>query len=144
MKERIGRTSMALTRWIGTPTSIVVHTIVFAAAFALPFFGFAFETVLLVLTTAVSLEAIYLAIFIQMTVNRASESLEEVEADIDEIQEDVEELEEDVEEISEDIDKMEEHEYTEEQRSEATFKSVEDGLQKLLREVESLKRDRHQ
>ena len=38
------------------------------------------------LTTAVSLEAIYLSIFIQMTVNRNTQSLEEVEEDIEGIQ----------------------------------------------------------
>jgi peptidoglycan hydrolase CwlO-like protein len=63
---------------------------------------------LLVLTTALSLEAIYLAIFIQMTVNANTASLREVEEDIDEIQEDVEELGEDLDEIQEDIGEIQE------------------------------------
>lgn len=53
---------------------------------------------MLVLTTIVSLEAIYLAIFIQMTVNRSVESLREVEEDIEELAEDVEEIAEELEE----------------------------------------------
>lgn len=64
------------------------------------------EIMLLVLTTLVSLEAIYLAIFIQITVNRHTQSLKEVEEDIEEIQEDVEELGEDVEDIQEDIEEI--------------------------------------
>lgn len=51
------------------------------------------DKVLLILTTAVSLEAIYLAIFIQMTVNRTTTSLAGVEKDIGDIQEDVDSLE---------------------------------------------------
>ena len=41
---------------------------------------------LLVLTTLLSIEAIYLALFIQMSVNKTSKSLAEVEKDIDVIQ----------------------------------------------------------
>jgi cell division protein FtsL len=66
------------------------------------------DKILLILTTAVSLEAIYLAIFIQMTVNRNTQSIEDIEEDIEDIQEDVEELSEDVEDISEDIDAIQE------------------------------------
>ncbi|MEK7616618.1 MAG: hypothetical protein AAB414_01025, partial [Patescibacteria group bacterium] len=44
--------------------------------------------------TWLSIEAIYLAIFIQMTVNRNTQSLEEVEEDIEDIQEEVSEEEE--------------------------------------------------
>lgn len=93
------KTSEKMTEWVGSTSSIVVHTALFALAFILPFFGFPFDRMLLILTTAVSLEAIYLVIFIQMTVNRNTESLEEVEHDIDEIQEDIDEIIEDVDEV---------------------------------------------
>jgi methyl-accepting chemotaxis protein len=86
----------------------VVHTVFFAVVFSLPFFGFKLDTVLLVLTTVVSLEAIYLAIFIQMTVNQNTESLEEVEEDIEDIVEDVEEISEDIGEIQQDVDEIQE------------------------------------
>jgi peptidoglycan hydrolase CwlO-like protein len=76
--------------------------------FAVPYFGVHIDTVLLVLTTAVSLEAIYLAIFIQMSVNENTESLEEVEEDIDEIQHDVDEIQHDVDEIQHDVDEIQE------------------------------------
>jgi low affinity Fe/Cu permease len=98
-----------ITAWIGSVPSFVAHTIFFAASFGVGYFGFAeWNTVLLVLTTAVSLEAIYLAIFIQMTVNRQSAEIQEVSEDVEEIQEDLEEISEDVEEISEDVEEIQE------------------------------------
>src|SRR3989339_555669 len=81
--------AMHWTRWIGSPVSLVVHTIIFLGCIALGFFGVSWDEILLVLTTVVSLEAIYLAIFIQMTVNRTTQELAEVGEDIEEIQEDI-------------------------------------------------------
>lgn len=94
---------------IGSAASLAVHSVIFAGFFAAALFSLvSWEIMLLVLTTLVSLEAIYLAIFIQITVNRHTKSLKEVEEDIDEIQEDVEELGEDVEDIQEDIEEISE------------------------------------
>ena len=128
----------ALTRWIGSPASIIAHTIVFAAAFFLVFFGYNFEKVLLVLTTAVSLEAIYLAILIQMTVVRSVETIEDVEEEIDE-------LEGDIEEITEDIDKIQAEDRKQDDvssRHTASLGHIESALQKLLAEIEVLKREK--
>ncbi len=100
--------SERFTTWLGSPASIVVHTLLFLAAFALVIFGVPFDSVLLILTTAVSLEAIYLALFIQMTVNKNTQSLADVEEDIEEIAEDVEGIEKDIDEIEKDIDEMQE------------------------------------
>jgi low affinity Fe/Cu permease len=100
--------SIRVTEWMGSSASIVVHTIIFILSFCLIFFGVPFEKILLVLTTAVSLEAIYLALFIQMTVNRQAESIEDVAEDIDEIQEDVDEIQGDIDEIQEDVDEIQE------------------------------------
>ena len=63
------------TEAIGTPISIIIHTALFIAAFMFYFAGIPFETILLVLTTIVSLEAIYLSLFIQLSVNKNTESL---------------------------------------------------------------------
>jgi len=92
--------------WIGSISSLIVHTILFAGSFALALFGIGLDHILLVVTTVVSLEAIYMAIFIQMAVNRNTHSLKEVEKDIDEIQVDVDEMQEDVDEIQKDIDEI--------------------------------------
>src|SRR5690606_11836255 len=67
-----------------------------------------FDEMLLTLTTIVSLEAIYLAIFIQMSVNKNSKDIEEIQEDVEEIQEDIEEMQEDVEEIQEDVEEIQE------------------------------------
>lgn len=96
------------TRWIGSKMSLVAHTIFFIAMFLLVIFGIAFDTVLLILTTVVSLEAIYLAIFIQMTVNKNTADIEEIQEDVEEIAEDVEDIAEDVDEIEKDIDEIQE------------------------------------
>lgn len=95
--------------WIGSIPSLIAHTIFFIISFALPILGIVdFDKMLLVLTTVVSLEAIYLAIFIQMSVNRSSENIEDLKEDVEIIQEDIDEIQEDIEEIQEDIDEIQE------------------------------------
>jgi low affinity Fe/Cu permease len=139
---KFDRSADRFTTWIGSGTSIILHTIIFAAAFVLVGLGARLETVLLVLTTAVSLEAIYLALFIQMTVNRNTQSLAEVEEDIDEIQEDVEGIEKDIDEIQEDVDKLEEEDEKDNVHDEATIKTlsvIQQDLNKLLADIETLK-----
>lgn len=97
-----------ITSWVGTPISIVAHTVVFIGIFGLQFVGISFDQILLILTTAVSLEAIYLAIFIQMSVNRTSQSLAKVEEHVENVKEDVEDIAEDVEDIQEDVEDVKE------------------------------------
>ncbi|NBT37456.1 MAG: DUF1003 domain-containing protein [Actinobacteria bacterium] len=98
-----------ITSWTGSVSSLVIHTLAFLACGLVGALGVAeWNTVLLILTTAVSLEAIYLALFIQMTMNRQAESLKNVEEDIDEIQGDVDEIQKDVDEIQEDVDEIQE------------------------------------
>src|SRR6218665_486754 len=95
--------------WVGSIPSLIFHTVFFIISFALPIFNIVeFEHMLLVLTTVVSLEAIYLAIFIQMSVNKSSEHIEDLKEDVGEIQEDIEEIQEDIDEIQEDIDEIQE------------------------------------
>jgi len=95
--------------YIGSVKSLAIHTAVFALSFLLALVGIVeWEIMLLVLTTLVSLEAIYLSLLIQITVNRHTQSLKEVEEDIEEIQEDVEELGEDMEDIQEDLEEISE------------------------------------
>lgn len=87
----LGTIAKKMTQWVGTPLSLVVHTLFFAVIFSLLLFGVNLSQVLLILTTILSIEAIYLALFIQMTVNKTAENLEDVEEDIEDIQEDVKE-----------------------------------------------------
>lgn len=147
--DTVDRLATRFTDWVGSPSSLIVHTLMFASAFVVVLLGVNLNTILLVLTTAVSLEAIYLAIFIQMTVNRNTKSLEEVEEDIDEIQEDVEgiekdidEIQEDVEEIEKDVDKLEEEDVKDDLHDVATvttLNTIQVDLQKLMQDIEALK-----
>lgn len=93
-------------RSIGSPMSLLVHTFLFVGIFTLSFFGFSFDQILLLLTTLVSLEAIYLAIFIQMTVNRQAKDITEVHEHIEDIREDVEDISEDIEGIQENVEEI--------------------------------------
>ncbi len=126
----VEKLSEKLTTSIGTPTSIVVHTILFASIFGLQNFGIALDQILLILTTAVSLEAIYLAIFIQMTVNRQTLAISEVSEDLDEISEDVDEISKDVDEISKDIDEIQED-----------IGEIEEEVDEISKDVDELSED---
>ena len=67
--------------------SAVVNIVLFGGVFALRMLGLATDSILLILATAVSLEVIYFAIFIQMSVNKNTLNLEEVTKHIQEIRE---------------------------------------------------------
>lgn len=146
--------AMRFTRWMGSIPSIIVHTLAFSISFSLYFLGVELDRILLVLTTAVSLEAIYLSLFIQMTVNKQAESIEDVAEDIDEIQEDIDEIQEDVDEIQEDVDEIQEDvvgisvdidEFSEEQHTEqqkidsVNLDTIYSDLKRLIEDVEKFK-----
>lgn len=134
----IESSALWLTKWVGSLASIVVHTALFAGSFVLVWFGvLPFERMLLVLTTLVSLEAIYLSIFIQMSVNNAKESLREVEHDIDEIQEDINEIQEDVEEMTEEEEEKLQGGHTEQQK---TIEDVRHALERLMVDLEHIQK----
>ncbi len=142
--SKLEKLSIKFTNWVGTPQSIIVHSLFFVGIFGLRFVGFRVEDILLILTTAVSLEAIYLAIFIQMTVNRTTTRLESVEDNIEDIQENVEGLEGNVEEISEDIDQIQVGEQSDEENTEQTLDAIENQLQKVIESLDNLKHQVHQ
>ncbi len=143
-------------------TSIYVHTILFLVFLTLPLFtNVSYESTLLILTTIVSLEAIYLALFIQISVNRQGKDIEEIQEDVEDISEDIEEvhehvedLAEDVEEIQEDMDKAEKEEEQEEKEEEqeeilenkrkeeqrVRLEKIENTLEVLLKEISGLKK----
>lgn len=154
-KIKLERVADLATRWIGSISSLVFHSVLFVVAFILPGMGIvSFERMLLVLTTVVSLEAIYLAIFIQMSVNKNSqdieiiqENVEEIQEDVEEIQEDIEGIEEDIDEIQKDVDEIQEDiendteaEELIEKQEVQTLANIQAILLKLQAEIEILKR----
>lgn len=109
MASQLEKISNGIMYWVGSTQSLVVHTLIFIASFLLPLFDIiSFDKMLAILTNVLSLEAIYLAIFIQMSVNKSSEHIEDLRDDVIEIQEDIEDIQEDIEEISEDIEEISE------------------------------------
>ncbi len=108
-ESRLEYVAVNATHYIGSPLSLVLHTVFFVGIFLLQYAGFSLEQIMLILTTLVSLEAIYLSIFIQMTVNRQGKQIAEVSDDVDDIQEDVEEISKDIDEIQEDVEDIQEN-----------------------------------
>ena len=155
--DGIEKVAIRATRFIGSTESLIMHTILFIGSFILYFFGVSFEEILLVVTTVVSLEAIYLSIFIQMSVNRQSrklhavaldvediqEDVDEIQKDVDEIQEDVEEIQKDVDEIQEDVEDIQEDDQVEEKiekEEDVRIENIENMLGKLIEEIIDLKK----
>ncbi len=140
----IEKRAETVTKWVGSPASIVSHTLFFGGAFLAAGLGMiALDRMLLILTTLVSLEAIYLAIFIQMTVNRQSDALAEVEQDIDDIQEDLDEIGEEMDEIIDDMEELDEEGELDNVRKleqKETLKNIYDTIQKLAGDIENLKK----
>ncbi|HCC05918.1 TPA: hypothetical protein DEP94_00965 [Candidatus Nomurabacteria bacterium] len=125
--EKLENIAIAITHGVGSVWSLIIHTIIFITSFGLVFFGIKIEMVLLVLTTILSLEAIYLSIFIQLSVNHQAKALAGVEKDIDEIQEDVEDIAEDVEEIAEDVEDIQE-----------AHEEIQEDIEEIQKDVEEI------
>lgn len=147
----VWKTAIGVTRWIGSPTSVVIHTFIFVGFFIVAAKELIdYQQMLLFLTTIVSLEAIYLSIFIQMTINYTTQELAEVSEDIEELQEDIEGIQEDVGEIQEDVEEMSEEE-KEEEAEEAeeevrkaeqrkTLTDIQADLRRLMEDISRLQK----
>jgi uncharacterized membrane protein len=153
------RIALRATRWVGSTNSILLHTLFFIASFVFYFFGISVNRILLVVTTIVSLEAIYLSIFIQMSMNRQArrlrevardleeinENVEDIQEDVDEIQKDVEDIQEDVEGIESDVDEisedLEEDDVQDQKRHDIMLSRVEGTLKELIAEINELKKE---
>ncbi len=71
--------------WIGSVPSLIIHTVLFALMFIIHFWGVSISNILLIATTIVSFEAIYLNIFVQMTVNKHSRHLKKHSEHLEEL-----------------------------------------------------------
>lgn len=83
LNKWLEKISPRVVAWVGSPSSVVVHTLAFMVVVALRIW-ISTDAMLLVLTTLVSLEAIYLAIFNQMTLNGHTGRLTEIHEDVEE------------------------------------------------------------
>lgn len=73
--EKLEQMAESTAAWVGSVPSLFVHTTFFILMFCLHVFGVSINNILLIATTIVSFEAIYLNIFIQMGVNRSNRHL---------------------------------------------------------------------
>ena len=151
---------------VGTPISLVIHTFIFIIFLTAPKWSdISPDSINLLLTTIVSLEAIYLSLFIQMSVNQSNakisviqedveeiqEDVEEIQEDVEEIQEDVEEIQEDVEEIQEDVEEIQEEDDDELEKNKNNSKTIKIGYapisnqqkinQQILKELQEIKNE---
>ena len=136
--------ALKISNSIGSVPSLILHSVFFIAVLSSTLFGVNFEKALLILTTVVSLEAIYLSIFIQMSVNKNTKAIEIVEHDIEElsddvqeISEDVEDIQEDVKEISEDIDEIQE----DVQEISEDIDEIQEDVEEISEDVENIEKD---
>jgi len=140
--EKLESKSNLLIQWIGSVQSLVIHTILFTSAFALHFLGVDISEILSVTTLIVSFEAIYLSIFIQMSVNRQTKKIDLVAEDMGEIQENVEDIQENVEDIQEDIEDIQKdvEEFNEDDDEEdEDFVLIKETMDKLMAEILEMK-----
>lgn len=75
-----------LAKWIGNPTSLIVHVVVIGGLLLLRSFGVITSSILAALTTTAALEAIFLVIFLQMEVNKNYKNVCLMQKKISEIQ----------------------------------------------------------
>ncbi len=127
-KFTIDKASQIITQSIGTPVSIVLHTLFFFGIFSLTLIGWDFSRVLLLLTTILSIEAIYLALFIQMTINKANEIIEDVEESIEDVEADIDDIQAE-DEADEKMDKQ----------VSATLNSIQEQLLKIQKAIDQMK-----
>ena len=126
IKDFAEKMALKIINSMGSVISLIIHTIFFVLAWLFTDFLF--------LTTVVSLEAIYLSILIQMSVNFQSKKLQSIQEDMEEIQEDVEEIQEDVEEINEDEDE------NDIKKIKISMHMMQGMLKQLIKEVSDLKK----
>jgi methyl-accepting chemotaxis protein len=125
-REKLEKLALSATSWLGSIESLFVHTLAFVFSFSLVLFG----RVLLVLTTVLSLEAIYLAIFIQMSVNQSAVRLAQVESDIEDIAEDVEEIAEDVEGIEKGVEEISDN-----------VEEIQEDMEHIEKDIDEIQKD---
>ena len=146
--ETMEMLSTLIPRLIGSMNSLIAHTIIFIVSYLLIFIGFNQEMVFDALTNVVSLEAIYLSIFILMSANLqlkklhdVADNVKEIQEDVDEIQDDVKEIQEDVDEIQEDVKEIQEDQEDDDDQDDKLNKILDD-IKTVLKEVEALKAKR--
>lgn len=128
--ENLQLTAIKFTRWFGTLQSLLIHTLFFSAFVSLHFLGTKTTDILLFLTLILSLEAIYLSIFILMGVNLQNKTIEDMKENVDEMKENVEEMQEDMEEIQEGMEDIQEN-----------VEDIQENVEEIQGDMEDIQKD---
>ena len=135
--ETLEYLSTQIPRGFGSMNSLIIHTVLFGYSYFLILIGYNKSNILDLVTNIVSLEAIYLSMFILMSANLqlrklhdVADNVRDIQEDVDEIQVDVKEIQEDVDEIQEDIDEINEDD---------DLERIEKTLNILIKEINTLK-----
>ncbi|MFA6963526.1 MAG: hypothetical protein WC227_02310 [Patescibacteria group bacterium] len=124
-----------MVKWVGSTNSLIVHTLIFLFSFLSHWiFGISLDFVLLVLTTVVSLEAIYLAIFIQRSVNQQATRLEDVEEALDDVEESLDDVEESIDDVEESLS-------SKDGAPHKNSKEIHRSLEELISEIKALSKE---
>jgi len=143
--ETLELLSTHIPRAVGSMNSLIIHTVLFLLSYVLILFGYRSSDIFDILTNLVSLEAIYLSIFLLMSGNLQLKKLHDVADNVKEIQEDVDDIQEDVKEIQEDVDEIQEDvkEIQEDQEDDDYDKiliNLEKTVTELVKEISALKK----
>lgn len=140
--ESLEKFYLSIPEWFGSKLSVKIHTIIFIFSYCLIIIGFNPSSVFDVLTNVVSLEAIYLSLFILMSGNLQLKKLHDVADGVRDIQEDVDEIQEDVKEIQEDVDEIQEDvkEIQDDDEDDEILCKIESNLNELIKEISALKK----
>lgn len=143
--ETLELLSTYIPRAVGSMNSLIIHTVLFLLSYVLILFGYRSSDIFDILTNLVSLEAIYLSIFLLMSGNLQLKKLHDVADNVKEIQEDVDDIQEDVKEIQEDVDEIQEDvkEIQEDQEDDDYDKiliNLEKTVNELVKEISALKK----
>ena len=132
----------------GSMNSLILHTILFLTSYFLILFGFNSDYIFALVTNLVSLEAIYLSIFLLMSSNlqlkklhAVAEDVKEIQTDVDEIQVDVDEIQTDIDEIQEDVKEIQEDQ--EDDDDDKILENIDKTMKLLIKEISDLKNNRN-
>ena len=135
--EKLQLAAVKFTQWFGTIQSLFIHTLFFISFFVLYFFGWTISEILMDLTLILSLEAIYLSIFILMGVNLQNKNIDEMKENVDEMKENVEEIQEDMEELQEDVEEIQE----DVEEIQEDMEEIQEDMEEIQENVEDLQED---
>ncbi len=146
--ETLELLSTVIPRWVGSMNSLITHTALFIMSYFLILVGFDSSYIFAIVTNVVSLEAIYLSIFILMSSNLQMKKLHAVAKDVKEIQTDVEEIQVDVDEIQTDVDEIQEdikeiQEDQDDDDDDKILENIEKTMKLLIKEIAELKSNRN-